>query len=250
MPLTPVIVHASVAGDVGGFLRSFARDCPAEMSRVIRHAAYQAHLRLKAELIAGAPGGHRLPDITPVQKRRALEDLRHKVYRGRWRGAVWKYERDAAGRLVRRNAAPRGPYGYAGRGLAYGMNGGDWPLGGRLAQMLRYEHRKGSLTALVGWFNKSGKNHARTAFLWQKGQRTVVTPKMRRLFALAGHPLSRNKTVIAQPERPAVSLFAQGRRQWLGAVMFSRARNLLNGLAARKARQFQNAAAKAARRAV
>jgi hypothetical protein len=201
----------SIHGDLGGFLSRWATMFPRYVNRVLRHAAYKTQMRMKAELLAAVPGGERIPDITWVQRVRALDYYR-------------KYNKP--GRLTA-------------TGLAYNMNGGEWPIGGKLAQAIGYEMRnmaiEGKGEAHVGWLSWSAAALGR---VFQEETRTPVTPTLRRLYAAAGIPLKPTKTVIVKPARPIVEPFYRNRRGWIAKVMETRFRRYIEADAAFAAKRF------------
>ena len=109
------------------------------------------------------------------------------------------------------------------------MNWGDWPPGGRIAQSIRYSWRKGTMRAEIGWLSAKSQ---KLGVLFQAGQKTRVTPKMRRLFAAAGLVLSKGKSEIEQPPRPVVAPFYQHRKNWMTQLLVERMRHHINGEAA------------------
>lgn len=205
-------------GDMMGFFQACSVLYPMETSRAIRHAAWRTHMQMKTEFLAEVPGGRHVPTMSFIQKHRVID-------------AFKKFGRGPGGSVRFLKA----------RGLAYGMSGGyDWPMGGKLAQSIKYRMGPGKpfeppLTASIGWLDKAA---ARTGALFSKGQRTVVTPKMRGLFSRAGIVLGPGKHVIVQPPRPVMLYFYQGRRQWMAQILMERLRRNINTSAARTAAQF------------
>ena len=203
----------SVQGDMGSFLRRWAVLYPDYMSRSIRHAAYLTQYRLKAELLARVPGGVPFPPLSRVQRFRLLGE--------RTRGG-------------RRTTGP-----VAAHGLAYNMDGGDWPPGGRMAQSIRYIWRKGDMSAEIGWLSQRS---AKIGILFQAGQKTKVTNRMRRMFAAAGVRLGRKMT-ITQPPRPVIRPFFENRRGWIENRILERMRShIASGAQDRYVRAAQDAA--------
>ena len=191
-----------VHGDVGFFLRRWADMYPDFMDRSIRHVAWRTQMQMKMEMLAERPGGVKFPSLSRVQRYRLLGEKR-------------------GGRRV------FGPI--PAHGLAYNMNWGDWPPGGRIAQSIRYSWRKGTMRAEIGWLSAKSQ---KLGVLFQAGQKTRVTPKMRRLFAAAGLVLSKGKSEIEQPPRPVVAPFYQHRKNWMTQLLVERMRHHINGEAA------------------
>jgi len=229
-PNTILSVNLAGAPELAARLSGLGRSLRPLMSRAIRHAAYEGLMRLKQEIYAGTVGGRRVPPLSTIQRLRTIEGWKHAHYAGRWRGAAWIYKRDAQGRLVPRKRPGRPPYNIPARGLPkkpVDMNGGLWPTGGRLAQMLRYKWRPGQLRATFGWYREG--RVSRTAYLWQRGQTTVVTPAMRRLFLAAGHPIAASKATIVQPPRPVIWWFFTAYSPWMRQLAVDRLQQYLNG---------------------
>ncbi|MBQ6471063.1 MAG: hypothetical protein IJJ33_03690 [Victivallales bacterium] len=228
-PNTILSVGVAGAPQLAARLSALGRGLRPILSRAVRHAAYEGLMRLKQEMYGGVVGGHRVPALSGLQRQRTLEGWKHAHYAGRWRGAAWTYQRDAQGRLIRRKRPRKGPYDIPARGLPkkpIDRNGGDWPLGGKLAQMLRYKWRLGQLRASFGWYKDN--KVSRTAFLWEKGQTTIVTPRMRRLFRAAGHPISASKTRIIQPNRPVIWWFFTSYSDWMRQLIIDRLWHYVN----------------------
>lgn len=191
-----------VHGDAGFFLSRWADMYPDFMDRSIRHVAWRTQMQMKMEMLAERPGGVKFPSLSRVQRYRLLGEKRggHRTF---------------------------GPI--PAHGLAYDMNGGDWPPGGRIAQSIRYSWKKGTMRAEIGWLsNKSQK----LGVLFQSGQKTRVTPKIRRLFAAAGVVLSKGKTELEQPKRPVVAPFYEHRKNWMTQLLVARMKEHINGQAA------------------
>jgi len=185
----------SIQGDLGGYLARWSTMFPRYVNRVIRHAAYKTQWLLKHELLAHAPGGEELAPLSWIQRVRAFDYYR-------------KYGR---------------PGSLKASGLAFGMNGGEWPLGGKLTQAIGYQTfdmdnpAKGS--ALVGWLSWSA---AALGVIFQKETRATVTPETRRMYAAAGVPLSPSRAVIIKPARPVIEPFRRNRRRWIMDVIEKR----------------------------
>jgi len=189
-------------GDAGGFFRRMAILYPDYMDRSIRHGGYMAQNRLKIEFLQHAPGGKKFPDISPVQRYRALDAFKKR------RNRYGKLQPDGSKRLT--NVGQRA-FLSRGKGLAWGMSGTTWPAGGKLAQAIGYEHKKKSMRADVGWLSKSA---ARIGAKFQEGDRTTVTKTVRGLFFVAGIRLS-GKSEIVNPPRPVMLPFFQNRSRWI-----------------------------------
>ncbi len=208
-----------IRGDMAGFFGACAVLYPKEMSRAIRHTAYMTTTRMKAEFLAEIPGGHHIQTLSHIQRRRVLDMFKEG---GRGKNGSVRFKRA--------------------RGLAYGMSGGHtWPMGGKLAQSIKYRMADAEvpLTASIGWLDKAA---ARSGLLFEKGQSTTVTPKVRRLFQAAGILLGSTRT-IEQPERPVMRLFYEGRRQWMGRILLDRIHRNINQVSARTASQMIRRAA-------
>lgn len=190
-----------IKGDAGGFLRRFANMYPDFMDRSIRHAAYLTQNRLKAELLARVPGGVEFPPISKVQRFRLLGKVSKKTGKRRL-----------------------GPI--KAHGLAYNMNGGDWPPGGKLAQTIKYIHVKGSMRADIGWLSKGTVGYGRR---FQQGEKQFITPRMRRLFAAAGIFIKKDKKFLIQPPRPVFRPFFKNRKTWIQNRIVERMRYYVNG---------------------
>lgn len=186
--------QVSVRGDMGSFLRRWGMLYPDYMSRSIRHVAYLTQTRLKVELLARVPGGVEFPPISRIQRFRLLG------------------ERSRGGRLT------KGPV--PAHGLAYGMDGGDWPPGGRLAQSIRYRWTRGDMAADIGWLSPRSES---VGVKFQRGQRTKVTARMRRMFFAAGLTIGRKMTIV-QPPRPVFRPFFENRRGWMVERLVQRMR--------------------------
>lgn len=205
-------------GDMVGFFKACAVLYPTETSRAIRHTAWRTMMQMKTEFLAEVPGGRHVPTMSFIQKRRVID-------------AFKKYG-PGPNHSVRFLRA---------KGLAYGMSGGyTWPMGGKLAQAIKYRMGPGRigeppLTASIGWLDKAA---ARTGALFSRGQKTVVTPRMRGLFSRAGIVLSPSKRVIVQPPRPIMRYFYEGRRQWMAQILMERLRRNINPSAASTAAKF------------
>ena len=189
-------------GDAGGFFRRMAILYPDYMDRSIRHGGYRAQNRLKVEFLQHAPGGKKFPDISPVQRYRALDAFKKR------RNRYGKAMPDGSKRLT--NFGQRA-FLSRGKGLAWGMSGTTWPAGGKLAQAIGYEHTRKSMRADVGWLSKSA---ARIGAKFQEGDRTTVTKKVRGLFFAAGIRLSGKQTIV-NPPRPVILPFFQNRSRWI-----------------------------------
>ena len=191
-------------GDPTGWFKRMAVLVPDYMDRSIRHAAYEAQTLLKIEFLQHAPGGKRFPDISILQRHRTLDAFkrhRHRYARPNEKGEKrFKY-------LARTRRA----HISRGRGLAWGMSGTQWPAGGKLAQAMGYEHKRGSMRADIGWLSKSA---ARMGAKFQRGDRTKITKKMRGLFWAAGLLLGK-KDEIVQPARPVMLPFFKNRSGWI-----------------------------------
>jgi len=189
-------------GDAGGFFRRMAILYPDYMDRSIRHGGYMAQNRLKIEFLQHAPGGKKFPDISPVQRYRALDAFKKR------RNRYGKLQPDGSKRLT--NFGQRA-FLSRGKGLAWGMSGTTWPAGGKLAQAIGYKHERKSMRADVGWLSKSA---ARIGAKFQEGDKTQVTKKVRGLFFAAGIRLS-GKSEIVNPPRPVMLPFFQNRSRWI-----------------------------------
>lgn len=189
-------------GDAGGFFRRMAILYPDYMDRSIRHGGYMAQNRLKIEFLQHAPGGKKFPDISPVQRYRALDAFKKR------RNRYGKLQPDGSKRLT--NFGQRA-FLSRGKGLAWGMSGTTWPAGGKLAQAIGYKHERKSMRADVGWLSKSA---ARIGAKFQEGDRTTVTKKVRGLFFAAGIRLSGKQTIV-NPPRPVMLPFFQNRSRWI-----------------------------------
>lgn len=189
-------------GDSGGFFRRMAILYPDYMDRSIRHGGYMAQNRLKIEFLQHAPGGKKFPDISPVQRYRALDAFKKR------RNRYGKLQPDGSKRLT--NFGQRA-FLSRGKGLAWGMSGTTWPAGGKLAQAIGYKHERKSMRADVGWLSKSA---ARIGAKFQEGDRTTVTKKVRGLFFVAGIRLSGKQTIV-NPPRPVMLPFFQNRSRWI-----------------------------------
>jgi len=239
------VFDVRVYGNAPADFRALAYFYPDAMAKAVRYTAYKAQYLLKAEMLQRIPGGRKIDDISQIQKWRVLDAFNRANYvTDRYGRKV----RDASGHSIRRYSYWRrgrhtnlpfymNAFISKGRGLAYRMNGTNWPIGGKLAQLITYRHRKGSLTATVGWdrFTK-GVAAARMAMLWQKGQTRIVTPDMRRFFALAGVLLSKHKTHIIQPARPVIRYFFEGRKKWMAKMMWEKMHEKVNEAAAKTMR--------------
>jgi len=191
-------------GDAGGFFRRMAILYPDYMDRSIRHGGYMAQNRLKVEFLQHAPGGKKFPDISPVQRFRALDAFKKR------RNRYGKLQPDGSKRL--KTVGNRGYIMWA-KGLAWGMSGTTWPAGGKLAQAIGYEHRPKSMRADVGWLSKSA---ARIGARFQEGDKTQVTKKVRGLFFAAGIRLAKKEgDMIVNPPRPVMLPFFQNRSRWI-----------------------------------
>lgn len=215
----------NLMGDAAGFFRRMAILYPDYMDRSIRHGGYQAQKRLKVEFLQHAPGGKKFPDITPIQKYRALDAF--KKHRARY----GKLQPDGSKRL--KTVAQRS-FISRGKGLAWGMSGTTWPAGGKLAQAIGYKHEKKSLRADVGWLSRSA---ARIGARFQEGDKTEVTPKVRGLFYAAGIRLSGKKTIVSPP-RPVMLPFFQNRSRWILDEVTKRLQHHINKDAARETERF------------
>jgi hypothetical protein len=189
-------------GDAGGFFRRMAILYPDYMDKSIRHGGYMAQNRLKVEFLQHAPRGNKFPDISPVQRYRALDAFKKR------RNRYGKLQSDGSKRLT--NFGQRA-FLSRGKGLAWGMSGTTWPAGGKLAQAIGYEHTRKSMRADVGWLSKSA---ARIGAKFQEGDRTTVTKKVRGLFFAAGIRLSGKQTIV-NPPRPVILPFFQNRSRWI-----------------------------------
>jgi hypothetical protein len=189
-------------GDAGGFFRRMAILYPDYMDRSIRHGGYMAQNRLKIEFLQHAPGGKKFPDISPVQRYRALDAFKKR------RNRYGKLQPDGSKRLT--NFGQRA-FLSRGKGLAWGMSGTTWPAGGKLAQAIGYKHERKSMRADVGWLSKSA---ARIGARFQEGDKTQVTKKVRGLFFAAGIRLSGKQTIV-NPPRPVMLPFFQNRSRWI-----------------------------------
>lgn len=194
--------RVDIKGDCGGWFRRMAILVPDYMDRSIRHAAYEAQTRLKIEFLQKAPGGQKFPDITILQRHRTLDAFKRHVNR---------YGRpDAQGRKRLKRVGHRA-FISRGKGLAWGMGGTLWPAGGKLAQAMGYEHKKGTMRADIGWLSRSA---ARLGAAFQRGERNEVTKAMRGLFAAAGVYLGRKKELVTPP-RPVMEPFFRNRSGWI-----------------------------------
>jgi len=189
-------------GDAGGFFRRMAILYPDYMDKSIRHGGYMAQNRLQVEFLQHAPGGKKFPDISPVQKYRALDAFKKR------RARYGRLQPDGSKRLT--NFGQRA-FLSRGKGLAWGMSGTTWPAGGKLAQAIGYQHTRKSMRADVGWLSKSA---ARIGARFQEGDRTEVTKKVRGLFFAAGIRLSGKQTIV-NPPRPVMLPFFQNRSRWI-----------------------------------
>ena len=212
-------------GDAGGFFRRMAILYPDYMDKSIRHGGYMAQNRLKVEFLQHAPGGKKFPDISPVQRYRALDAFKKR------RNRYGKVMPDGSKRLT--NFGQRA-FLSRGKGLAWGMSGTTWPAGGKLAQAIGYEHTRKSMRADVGWLSKSA---ARIGAKFQEGDRTTVTKKVRGLFFAAGIRLS-GKQVIENPPRPVMLPFFQNRSKWILDEVTKRLGTYINKDAAKETERF------------
>ncbi len=210
-----------VKGNPSSFFSRMAFIYPDYMSRSIRHVAFEAQRRLKLEFLAHAPGGQRIEPITPVQKYRVLDAF--KKHSSRYGRA------GADGRKRLKNAGTKS-YLSKGRGLAWGMGGGKWPIGGKLAQTIGYQMKPGTMHASVGWLSKSA---ARMGANFQRGEKQKITPKMRGLFWAAGVKLS-GKEIISQPARPVIEPFFNNRSGWMLTLLLNRMKHHIDGAAAQE----------------
>ena len=214
-------------GDAGGFFRRMAILYPDYMDRAIRHGGYQAQTRLKVEFLQHAPGGKKFPDISPVQKYRALDAFKKR------RARYGRLQPD--GSKVLKNAGERA-FLMRAKGLAWGMGGGKWPAGGKLAQAIGYEHRPKSMRADVGWLSKSA---ARIGARFQEGDKTQVTKKVRGLFFVAGIRLAKKEgDTIVNPPRPVMLPFFQNRSRWILDEVTKRLGMYINKDAAKETERF------------
>lgn len=215
-----------LVGDAGGFFRRMAILYPDYMDRSIRHGAYNAQMRLKVEFLQHAPGGQKFPDITPVQSYRAIDAF--KKHRNR-------YGRDHGDGKRLRTVGKRA-FLSRGRGLAWGMSGTQWPAGGKLAQAMGYSHKRGTMTASVGWLSKSA---ARLGAKFQQGDKERITPKMRGLFHAAGVIIGKKNEIIT-PARPVMVPFFRNRSKWILDTILKRLGTYINRDAANETRKFIN----------
>ena len=214
-------------GDAGGFFRRMAILYPDYMDRSIRHGGYMAQNRLKVEFLQHAPGGKKFPDISPIQRYRALDAFKKR------RNRYGKLQPDGSKRL--KTVGNRG-FLSRGKGLAWGMSGGQWPAGGKLAQAIGYEHRPKSMRADVGWLSKSA---ARMGAKFQEGDRTTVTKKVRGLFFAAGIRLAKKEgDTIVNPPRPVMLPFFQNRSRWILDQVTKRLGSYIMKDAAKEAERF------------
>lgn len=188
------------------FWRQMSAAFPNEMRRALRHAAYMTSMRMKAEMLQLVPGGRRIKDITSIQKWRVLDAYKNKYALAKKNGTLNSF------------LAKKGKVAYLsrGKGLAYGMGGTNWPIGGKLAQSIKYYCSKRGLYCMVGWLDKSSR---RIGMMWEAGQRTRVTNRIRKMFAAAGIILNSHKTELYQPPRPVFKYFFDGRKDWMSGTL-------------------------------
>ncbi len=191
-----------VKGDAAAFFQMVSQKYPQAMRSALRHGAYMAQMRLKKEFLQHAPGGEAIKPLSDIQKWRSLDAFKKR------RNTYGRAGSDGVKRLKKKN---RAYLSYA-HGLAWGMSGGKWPVGGKLAQASGYQQKTNTMHASVGWLSKSA---ARSGAFFQKGQKQRVTKKMRGLFAAAGIILSRGKDTIEQPARPVIEPFFRNRQKWI-----------------------------------
>ena len=195
----------SIQGDLVSYMARWATMFPRYVNRVVRHAAYMTQRRMKAEMLEGAPGGEPLAPLSWIQRVRALDYYR-------------KYGRPGT--------------------LEYGREGGEWPVGGRLARAFGYQmynrEIQGAGFARVGWLSWSV---AALGVIFQQETARAVTPELRRLFSAAGVPLSPGKTALVKPARPVIAPFLRHRGGWIRKVMEDRFFQYMRADAERAARQ-------------
>jgi len=145
------------------FLHKVSGELPRETRKAIKSAGWWLQQDLKRGIAVGAPGGERYEEFSKLPTK-----LRG---RKRKKKKVW---------------GDRG-------------DGRKKPLGW-LGSAVRYKFYSDSIRAVVGWISASAE---RLGSLQERGSNTTITPKMRKMFAAAGIPLSR-KVELRIPKRPTI----------------------------------------------
>jgi hypothetical protein len=176
------------------YLNSLAVRFPNFTDRAMRHMAWWLRGIVKTEMRASAPAGQRWPKTAQITKYRVLETFK-KSYK--------------AGDSTR------------------GKFGDPKQESGRLINAVGYSHPS-MLNVRVGWLSRSA---AKMGVIFQGGQQTKITNKMRMLFMAAGVPLAAGKRMINQPPRPVFEPIFKARREQIGEIIETRVAKHLDDLA-------------------
>lgn len=176
-------------------LQRLQRDFPSETRRALAGLGFTLRDRVRVAMRAGGPKGQRWRRLSIAQQTRRIE----MVKRGKKR---------ALRRLRRTESRDRGqsiPNAFTRLGR-YGRT--DRAMNGKMIGGIRYRMAKGGMGVLIGGLNHSMERTLKavqsgTGYQGAFGRAESITPKMRRLFFMAGIPL-RKSGVIRHPERPLI----------------------------------------------
>lgn len=179
------------------YLNSLAVRFPDFTDRAMRHMAWWLRGVVKTEMRSSSPAGNRWPKTAQITKFRILERFK-KTYR-------------------------------AGSKTSGAVNFGNAKAeAGRLTNAVGYSHPS-MLNVQVGWLSRSA---VRLGVIFQGGQQTKITNKMRMLFMAAGVPLAAGKRMLTQPPRPVFEPIFKARRKEIGDIIETRVAKHLEDLAA------------------
>jgi|GEM_PF-1047318 len=191
------------------YLQHLAREFPREFNRALPRGGFYMMNEIKRALRAGGPAGMKWPEVSRMREYRRMEMLDSRSMRAQSRLRLKKLSKKRQRAI--RAGTDRDNMLLRWKVPAGGRNSGT-PFGGRMAGAVRYEHYADSMRVVVGFINSSAAELAAAVQAGRRGRRGVfqfdgrqpVTPAMRRAFWAAGVPLSKNTTMLEQPERPLI----------------------------------------------
>ncbi|WP_430735521.1 hypothetical protein [Halodesulfovibrio aestuarii] len=207
-----------VEDEAQGQMEWLAKNFPKEFGRALRHVGWIYRQEITAAVRSGGVTiGNRWERVSLMRQYRRMEQARTaglmadggvstKAYDRLDLKRVSKKQRrlEAKGAAFKRSMFNRWKVPRSGLGATTPF--------GRLGQAVRYKYYQETQAVRIGFLTPSaakfaqavqaGERFGPTPGIYRKRQR--VTDKMRRAFWAAGVPLSKNTTVLEQPERPII----------------------------------------------
>ena len=209
-------LHGSMAlcrveDEAQGQMEWLAKHFPNEFGRALRHVGWRYKQAISGAIYAGGSPANSNSKVSLMRQYRRMHMLKSAGQGSQSAQSKLGFKRKSKKqkRLEINGATPTRDMT---RWKRWGRLGREHSFQGSLANTVRYKYYPDSQVVRIGFLTPSAAKAAEAVQAGKRGadgsmnftRRQPVTDKMRRAFWAAGVPISKNTTVLEQPERPII----------------------------------------------